>query len=245
MLTSLRTEDPSRKILDVGCGAGTITLGLAAFVPEGHVTGLDLTDESVAPAREQAKQAGARNMSFVTGSALDLPFEDGTFDVVHASQTVYHLPDRERGIREMVRVCKVGGVVAVRDIILPSMIIEPKPARWEEWMALLRRHVDIVGGCNGYSGAELLGICLRSGLKAEQVVSTASCWYWTTPEDRKEYAQAWATRTTESEIAEWAVKEGIHTQQELQDMANGWLNWARKPEGWMAVINGEVLITKV
>src|SRR5271154_6023036 len=84
---------PNMKILDVGCGPGTITADFAALVPEGNVIGLEYAPEVLKQAEEFAKGRGLTNVSFVTGDIHALEYEDNSFDIVHAHQVLQHLPD--------------------------------------------------------------------------------------------------------------------------------------------------------
>ena len=103
---------PHMRILDVGCGPGTITAGLAGYVPQGHVTGIDAAPDIVEQARELT--AGRENLDFTTGEVYALDYPDDTFCVVHAHQVLQHLSDPVRALREMHRVTKPGGLVAAR-----------------------------------------------------------------------------------------------------------------------------------
>lgn len=106
---------PGQRLLDVGAGPGTITADLARLVAPGRVTALETSDAVVALTREGVEASGVENVDYLAGDvhALDLP--DDSFDVVHAHQVLQHLPDPVQALREMVRVCRPGGVVAVRD----------------------------------------------------------------------------------------------------------------------------------
>ena len=106
---------PDARVLDVGCGPGTITADLAALVPGGDVTGIDAAADVLAQARQEAERRGQRNVRFGTGDVYHLDFADGTFDVVHAHQVLQHLTDPVAALREMRRVCRPGGIVAARD----------------------------------------------------------------------------------------------------------------------------------
>src|SRR5256886_6674409 len=106
---------PDARVLDVGCGPGTITADLAARVPGGEVTGIDAAADVLAQARQEAERRGQRNVTFDTGDVYRLAFDDGMFDVVHAHQVLQHLTDPVAALREMRRVCRPGGIVAARD----------------------------------------------------------------------------------------------------------------------------------
>ncbi|TVY31452.1 putative methyltransferase, partial [Lachnellula subtilissima] len=106
---------PTTRILDVGCGPGSITIDLAKIVPQGHVTGIEYTAAPLSGARALAAERGVSNVHFQEGDIHRLPFEDAVFDVVHAHQVLQHISDPVLGLREMRRVCKEGGIVAVRE----------------------------------------------------------------------------------------------------------------------------------
>ncbi|KAF8495023.1 S-adenosyl-L-methionine-dependent methyltransferase, partial [Gautieria morchelliformis] len=102
---------PDMRILDVGCGPGTIT---ADLVPKGHVTALEYAPEVLTQTRSTAALRGFTNIEFVVGDVNGLDFPDGTFDVVHAHQVLVHVGDPVQALREMRRVAKPGGIVVVR-----------------------------------------------------------------------------------------------------------------------------------
>ena len=106
--------EPDACVLDVGCGPGWFWASVAKILPEG----LDLTllDLSPGMVREAVERCTALPFGSVRGreaDAANLPFEDGSFDAVIAMHMLYHLKDAARGIAEMHRVLKPGGVLAV------------------------------------------------------------------------------------------------------------------------------------
>lgn len=102
---------PGEHILDVGCGTGPATrIAARRVAPSGRVVGLDLDPVRLALARSLAAQDGL-DIEWFEGSALDLPFAAGSFDVVLCCLTLQFLPDREQGLRELHRVLKPGGRV--------------------------------------------------------------------------------------------------------------------------------------
>jgi len=102
---------PGQTLLDVGCGPGTLTADLARRVAPGTVVGLDRAESVL----EEARASTEENVRFATGDVYDLPFANAAFDVVHAHQVLQHLTDPVAALREMNRVCRPDGVVAVRD----------------------------------------------------------------------------------------------------------------------------------
>lgn len=107
---------PGSKGLDIGCGIGSHTLLLAeAVLPEGHVTGLDLSPAQLEHARKAAKKSDlSKQVFFREGDMNNLPFDDDTFDWVWSMDCVGYAPAEPLPlIRELVRVVKPGGSIAI------------------------------------------------------------------------------------------------------------------------------------
>src|SRR6266849_10040026 len=134
------------RVLDVGCGPGTITADLAARVPDGEVVGIDAAGDVLALARQEADRRGQRNVRFDVGDVYDLGFDDGTFDVVHAHQVLQHLSDPVAALTEMRRVCHPGGLVAARDGDYGGFFWFPDDLGLTEWQALYRNVARALGG---------------------------------------------------------------------------------------------------
>lgn len=104
---------PGMQVLEVCCGPGTLAPYLAEGIAPGTVTGLDLDPDFIDRAREKAARAGTQGVAYVLGDACDLPFADNSFDAVTSYTGIGILPDPERGLTEMIRVCRPGGTVSV------------------------------------------------------------------------------------------------------------------------------------
>lgn len=105
----LATANP-RSLLDVGCGEGIVTERWAASMPQSRVVGLDLADPDLAA--EWAKRARP-NLTFTAGSAYELPFGAGEFDVVSGIEMLEHVPDPAVVLAEMRRVARSHLLVSV------------------------------------------------------------------------------------------------------------------------------------
>ena len=110
------------RLLDVGCGPGSITRGFAERLSPGQVIGLDLSKEIVAAARQDAAARGLANLQYEQGNVYALPFPDTSFDVVYAPYVISVVPDPVAVTREMHRVCRPGG-----KIIILNHFLSPNP----------------------------------------------------------------------------------------------------------------------
>jgi len=227
---------PHMRILDVGCGPGTITAGLAGYVPQGHVTGIDAEPDIVEQARAAASEHG--NLDFTTGDVYALDYPDNTFCVVHAHQVLQHLSDPVKALREMHRVTKPGGLIAARDADYGAMVWYPALPVLDDWRALYRKVARDNGG-EPDAGRRLHAWAREAGL-ADVTVST-STWTYATADERAWWGGLWADRTVKSSYGAIATAGGHATTGDLARIADAWRTWAANPDGWFAVINGEIL----
>ncbi|MEV8633528.1 methyltransferase domain-containing protein [Streptosporangium sp. NPDC051023] len=229
---------PGMSLLDVGCGPGTITAELAALVSPGVVTAVEVTAEALALARAEAERRGVPNVEFAVADVHTLDFPDDTFDVVHAHQVLQHVGDPVQALREMRRVCKPGGIVAVRDSDYAAFTWFPHLPELQEWMALYQRVARGNGG-EPDAGRQLLSWAHKAGFT--DVTVSASAWCFATPEDRDWWGGMWAERILKSDMARQAIALGATTEEDLRRMSGGWLTWAAERDGWLSVLHGELL----
>jgi ubiquinone/menaquinone biosynthesis C-methylase UbiE len=117
-LVQQATIQPGMKVLDLGCGTGTLTLMLKRAHPNATVTGMDGDPEVLAIAREKSRGV---NIQWDEGLASSLPYPDSVFDKVVTSLVIHHLTtdDKRRAFQEIYRVLKTNGQLYVLDFGVP------------------------------------------------------------------------------------------------------------------------------
>jgi SAM-dependent methyltransferase len=169
---------PGMRLLDAGCGPGSITVGLAEAVAPGEVIGIDIAPEVLAPARALVRQRGLNNVRFQQGDVDALPFDDATFDAVFAHTLLEHVADGVRVLRELQRVLRPGGVIGVRDCDWASGVFAPDDMAVTEAMTVvIRGAVGTFGRCWGRPGSSTFARPYRSAGTAprRRAAPSASC----------------------------------------------------------------------
>lgn len=227
-----------QSLLDVGCGPGTITADLAALVAPGEVVAIDNVASVLDEARREAAERRVENIRFSMQSAYGLEFEDAVFDVVHAHQLLQHLSEPLKALAEMKRVCKPGGIVAIRDVDYGAMTWYPADPLLEKWRNLYRTLARENDG-EPDAGRRVLAWAHEVGFAS--VEPSVGVWCFATPETRAWWGGLWAERTSGTAIALQALQSGHATQAELEEMATAWRRWVDDPDGWFSVVHGEAI----
>ncbi len=225
-------------LLDLGCGPGTITLDLAARVAPGRVVGIDTAVDVIEQAEARRRETEAANVSFATGDAYALDLADASFDVVHAHQVLQHLTAPVAALREMYRVLRPGGLLAVRDGDYGAFVWAPAVPLLDRWLELYHL-VTARNEADADAGRHLLGWVQAAGFA--EVRASSSTWTFANPEDRSWWGGLWADRVEQSAFAEQAVAYGLSDTVELAAIAAAWRTWATQPDGFFAVLHGEIL----
>lgn len=256
-------------LLDVGCGPGTITQDLAALLAPGHVVGIDSSAEVIEQARavlpappepEPPITPGAPGTEFDFGAGAgdhrptapavpayevaDVATFAGRqparqFDVVHAHQVLQHVEDPVTTLRMMAGLAVPGGLVAARDSDYAAMTWYPHVPELDDWQELYRTVARTNGG-EPDAGRRLVAWAHAAGCFAE-VTASASVWCFASQEDRAWWGGMWADRVLESAMARQVVDSGVAVIGDLHRISAGWRRWAEDPDGWFAILHGEIL----
>jgi ubiquinone/menaquinone biosynthesis C-methylase UbiE len=237
LVPSLR---PGLSVLDVGCGPGTITADLARLVDPGRVTAMEQTDQALDLARAEAESRGLSSIDFAVADVHAMPFEDDTFDVVHAHQVLQHVGDPVQALREMRRVCKPGGVVAARDSDYAAFVWYPSNPTLDEWLRLYELAARHNGG-EPDAGRRMLSWAHQAGLT--DVVASSSTWCFATPDDREWWGGMWADRILHSDLARQLTSQHGVDEAQLEQISDAWRAWAADDDGWFSLVHGEIIAT--
>jgi arsenite methyltransferase len=135
--TALAQLNPGETVLDLGSGGGIDVLLSAKRVgPAGKAYGLDMTDDMLALARENQREAGAANVEFLKGEIENIPLPDNSVDVVISNCVINLSADKSRVLQEAYRVLRPGGRLAVSDVVVRG-----------EVPADVRKNVELWVGC--------------------------------------------------------------------------------------------------
>lgn len=232
-------------ILDVGCGPGSITSTLIPYVsPGGRVVGIDSSAAVISTAQSQFGFSGAE---FLVGDIFKLPFEDETFDFVHAHQVIVHLPlDKvSSALREMKRVCKAGGLVTFRDGRPENGGVQVYP-----YDPLLARTNDLVckriymnSGVTPDSVGGFLKIA-RDDVGFKDTKRQFSLDVFDTKAKREMWGNQWKSRTEEDGFKSFVRENKLASEEELVEIPKAWTRWRDAEEGWCTLMQVEHLCWK-
>lgn len=232
---------PGMRLLDVGCGPGSITRDLAERLAPGQVVGLDLSAETLAAAREDAAARGLTNLAYQQGSVYELPFPDQSFDVAYAHQVLQHLREPAHAVGEMLRVLRPGGLIAVREVDWGTMAYWPA----DPW---IDRFVEVHLRTWSRNGGEpRMGRRLRALFNAASVTAlriTGKDWCYATTAETVEWGESYAERILTSPMGSLAVEYGYASPADLEAMAAAFRAWAVQPEAFWAFIHVAALARK-
>ena len=141
--TALAELEPGEHVLDLGSGGGIDVLLSAKRVgPGGKAYGLDMTDEMLALARENQRQARLANVEFLKGEIENVPLPDNSVDVVISNCVINLSADKDRVLREAFRVLRPGGRFAVSDVVVRGPVPEEIRRSVELWIGCIAGALD-------------------------------------------------------------------------------------------------------
>ena len=136
--TALAELKPGDVVLDLGSGGGIdVLLSARRVAPGGKAYGLDMTDEMLALARENQRQAGVTNVEFLKGDIEHIPLPDASVDVIISNCVINLAADKRRVLAEAFRVLKPGGRFAVSDVVVQGTLPDEVRRSMELWVGCI------------------------------------------------------------------------------------------------------------
>ncbi|KAK4553305.1 hypothetical protein LTR86_009605 [Recurvomyces mirabilis] len=248
LLPTLRQKSATTrnlKLLDIGCGSGTITASLASYLPsEGKITATDISPEILTKAKTFAEKAGVESkINFQTADVYALPFEDGEFDIVHASMVLSHLSDPIAAYKEMLRVTRPGGTVANRESDLTAWSYYPRLPGIEKFHRCLLAVHEAAGG-QTMAGPRMLGWALSAGAKREDVEVGCGTWVFATAGERAIWGGSMADRIRTGGMTHKIRELNLASEEEIEEMGDAWEQWIATEDACHGSLHGEILIHK-
>jgi len=219
-------------VLDVGSGVGAIALDLAPMVTPGRIVGIDADAGQVEVAKASARKRGLENADFVAGSVYELPFDGGTFDVVYANAVLMYVRDQVRALAEMRRVLAPGGLAAVIDDDLGTVVMSPERPEVEIAPRLFERAIAHEGGNARYS-RHLRTLMLEAGFTRTRGVAHAPEVYGDLEETRW-FADFVVGLFSAPTMRDVIVGEGWCTPVELRSLIEGVREWGEQEDAFAA-----------
>jgi ubiquinone/menaquinone biosynthesis C-methylase UbiE len=165
---------PGFRVLDCGCGPGTITLDFALRAAPGEVIGIDREESQLAMARSAARDRHLYNARFQAASVYELPFENAGFDLVFAHALFEHLREPARALDEIRRVLKPGGLVALRSPDWGGFLFAPETAARREAIDTYKC-IQSKNGGNVNVGRDLKSLLLKAGFSIRMTDANYEC----------------------------------------------------------------------
>jgi ubiquinone/menaquinone biosynthesis C-methylase UbiE len=228
---------PEADLLDVGCGPGTISLGLAHHVRS--LIGVDAEDD-FDDARAYAEALGIENVEFRVGDACGMDLPDEAFDACLAHSMLETLERPVDGLREIHRVLKPGGVVGVASVEYGGFVLAgPDVELLRRFYAIREELWQREWGLDPYRGRELRGLLREAGF--ERVQASTMYLSYGTAEGVRSFGVGRAEDCRDEEYVEAAMRLGLASAAELNAMERAWEAWSEAPDAFAAFAWGRAL----
>ncbi len=217
------------RLLDCGCGPGSITIGLAEAICPGEAIGIDMQTHLIETAQALAKSKGITNVSFQVADINDLPFPDASFDVAVASTVLQHTRDPLRVLKEIRRVLRPKGFVALRDGNWAGAFLTPATPLLTEVLTLSLRIFTHFGANPDYPRSQRQFLC-KAGFACSEAFGfiTSSG----TLDATRKYARYLAKRLEETRFRQTALDQGWATEEKLTAMQTELLAWGERRDAF-------------
>jgi SAM-dependent methyltransferase len=223
--------DRGDRVIDVGCGPGSITLGLAQVA--GQVTGVDVDDAEFADARAYAATHDIDNVKFLEGSIYELDLPDASMDACTLFAMLETLDEPLAGLAEVRRVVKPGGVVGASSIEYAGLILHgPDEPLLRRFYELRLQLWDAQGDVHYHRGRELRGLLSAAGF--EDVEAHLRYFSYGTEERVRTFGLGRAADCRDEGYVDGLVAHGLADRDEIDTLEQAWIRWAESRDAFAA-----------
>lgn len=226
---------PTDKVLDVGCGPGSITYDLAKYLSQGEIIGIEPTQELIDEALSSADNTNpTSNVKFQKASIYSLPFPDETFDIVHAHQVVVHLEEPLKGFKEMKRVLKKGGYLCCKDSEANSLIVYPKSFKAPLGFYFTKLATEFT---TSIGASRIKELALSTKFEPDSIINTTSTWCISSRTDRAWFSEMMLKRLEN-------VKFEPNDKFTQDQIKQAWIQWRNDDRSIYTILHGEIVAQK-
>jgi ubiquinone/menaquinone biosynthesis C-methylase UbiE len=219
------------RLLDLGCGAGSITVGLADSVR--LAIGLDPSTAELWLGADHVRVESIQNVHLVGGNGTRLPFREECFDAVLAHSVLEVTPEPAAVLGEAFRVLRPGGVLAAASVEYGGRVLAgPHRETLERFYAVRERLWELDRIARPRAGRELRRLLHGCGLT--DIEATAHYLSYGTPAATQAFGEARARDCEEAWFTSRSVAHQLLTEEELRETNRAWLEWSRSPESFLA-----------
>jgi SAM-dependent methyltransferase len=211
-------------LLDLGCGPGSITVGLAAAVAPGPTVGVDVDPPAIA------------GVTTVVADVRSLPMPDATFDAIYSSALLQHLPDPVVALREARRVARPGAVIGLVDADWDGELLYPTSSVLRRSMEIARKLRE---GTSPHVGKQLRHLLVEAGFVRAEAQARAI--HQGTADETRAFGSFTASLFRHPAAVERVVAQGWASAEELDEMARAWTAWGEHPGAFVARFWCEVI----
>ena len=230
---------PGMRLLDCGCGPGSITVDWAMIVAPGEVIGIDIDPAQLELARAHAQSAGVTNVHFEQADIRQLHYADKSFDAIFTHGVIEYLPNPPAAFAEIRRVLKKDGILGSRHSDWGGLLFAPATAMTDRFFELFMQFMREGGGEPEF-GRHQLAALHAAGFKRIELSASFDCWT-TDRESTKFVANFLATYCVSPEFAEPVTQLNLASQGELQTISEELRQWGENPDAFAAEPWGEAV----
>jgi SAM-dependent methyltransferase len=174
------------------------------------------------------------NITFAQGNVYDLRFDSGTFDAALAHTLLYHLSDPLRALKELRRVLKPSGIVAISDDDFDTLTLSPPHPLNQRAIDIMKNVVLFNGGSPFYS-RNLRALLLEAGFARTEGFAVAAEHYGRLDETRR-MASVMTRLMSDPALKDVAIGQGWTTEKELEEIISWMREWGERPDAFMAIL---------